>query len=44
MFIIFGTIVALIVALLGMVQLLVWPLVPLLPVIGIGAALMGWTL
>lgn len=43
LFIVIGTLAAFGVALLGIVQLLVWPLVPLLPVIGVIVAVMGLT-
>jgi hypothetical protein len=39
-----GLIVAFLLTIFGLVQLLVWPLVPLLPLFGLLAALMGWTL
>lgn len=42
LFIIFGCLGALAVGVFGLVQLLVWPLVPLLPVIGLLAAAIGW--
>lgn len=44
LFIIFGLIGALFAAVLGVVQLLVWPFIPLLPIFGIFAAALGVTL
>lgn len=43
-FIFVGSIVALFILLLGFVQMLLWPLVPLLPVIALLGLLMGWKL
>jgi len=42
--IICGVICAVIITLAGLVQLLVWPLLPALPLFGVVAMLAGWTL
>ncbi|HLZ14359.1 MAG TPA: hypothetical protein VKQ34_00010 [Candidatus Saccharimonadales bacterium] len=42
-FICFGLIAALCVLVLSVLQLLVWPLVPMLPLAGLGLMVLGWT-
>lgn len=42
--IVLGGICALVAILVGLVELLVWPLLPFTPFLGLLAALMGWTL
>jgi hypothetical protein len=44
LFIIIGTVIAGLVGIMGVVQLLIWPLVPFLPVVGVIAALVGYVL
>lgn len=44
MMIIFGLFTTVVVGLVSLTQLLLWPLVPLLPVAGLIFALTGWTL
>jgi hypothetical protein len=41
--IIVGLIVALFLTIAGLLQLILWPLVPLLPIIGLIVGLTGWT-
>lgn len=43
MFILMGIIASLFVALAGLVELLLWPLLPLLPLVGLALMLSGWT-
>ncbi len=42
LFIIIGSVAALFAGLFGIVELIVWPFVPLLPFIGITLTVMGW--
>jgi hypothetical protein len=42
-FIVFGFSAALVVGTIGLVQLIVWPVVPFLPIVGAVLALIGWT-
>jgi hypothetical protein len=44
LFIIIGLVSALLTAILGLVQLLMWPLIPFFPLVGIALAVMGLTL
>lgn len=41
-FIFFGLVSALLAGLIGLVQLLLWPVVPFLPLVGLVLALTGW--
>lgn len=41
--ILFGLVVAAMLGALGVIQLLVWPLVPVAPIIGVVMMLVGWT-
>lgn len=41
-FIVIGLVSTLLASVIGIVQLVLWPLVPLLPVVGIVAAVLGW--
>lgn len=43
-FIVVGFVLAVFAGLLGVIQLIVWPLVPVLPLAGLVLALWGWTL
>ena len=43
LFIVLGTMCAIFMGVVGIFQLLLWPLVPLLPVIGVILMAMGWT-
>lgn len=44
LFIIIGTIVTFFLLLIGMLQMVVWPLIPLLPIIALLGLTQGWTL
>jgi hypothetical protein len=41
--ILFGLVVAAMLGVVGIIQLLLWPLVPFLPIVGLGLMLVGWT-
>ena len=43
LFILIGLFAAFLMGLVGAVQLIMWPLLPFLPVVGLVLALMGWT-